>query len=100
MSKICEEAENRAKEMGVYLSEPVREKLSTYDDKTQVSWIVNPGMERLLQMFMSELLAARQYVPEQQVPQPVPTSSTNDTKPDSVPDCDSDDDGIGFGLFD
>lgn len=62
MSKICEAAEQKAKELGKILTPQIRERLSTYDDETQVRWIVNPLIEFILQKCMNQQTVAPSVV--------------------------------------
>jgi len=107
MSKICDAAEQKAKELGIYLSTETTEHLSTYNDNAQVRWIANPLMEWLLQRCTNQLLANRSCAPTVQTGQT--TAVINDKQPlpnpDPIPEPDPDPDPddenpIGFSIFD
>ena len=58
MSKLCEAAEQKAKELGKILTAQTRERLSVYDDDAQVRWIANPMIEWILQKCMNQTVAS------------------------------------------
>lgn len=107
MGDICVEAEMKAEELGVHLSRATRERLSKYDDDTQVAWIVNPLMEWLLQSFTSQLMTGCVVgsAPVSGVKNPTVQPGPNkipDKIPDVKPKPDEPDEveDMGFGLFD
>ena len=45
MATLCPKAEKIIRDNKIYLRPENRQKLATYDPKTQVQWLVNPRME-------------------------------------------------------
>jgi hypothetical protein len=101
---VCELAEIKAKEHGVNLTPSVRGKLSQYNDKEQVGWVVNPLIQRIITNIKNEILSSMEYSG--------PVSSINkqsikveEKKPvieiviESNKDDESDEDFIGMDIF-
>jgi len=113
MSTLCQKAENLLIEKNIKLSDQKRAVLATYDDDTQVRWIVNPLIEFLLQQVTNQILAGPQKA-EPTVSQKTPPVNKKVTKPVSPkpvvqpetpikviePVIDEEDEPIGMGLFD
>ena len=99
MADICEAAERKAQELGRYVSPQTRARLSTYDEETQVAWIVNPMMEWMLQRIQNEIMAGRNSQPTTTTPNPTkPLVDTKKPVNSKKPVADDDDD-TGFDLF-
>lgn len=104
---ICEEAELKAEELGVNLTHNTRKKLGEYDEKSQVNWISNPVMERIIQTYMNQLLASKMEQQQNISEDSIRTNTSThpeQTKPShNKPNSTQDDDPeelLGLGLFD
>ena len=104
---VCESAELKAQEYGVKLTPSVRSKLSEFNDKEQVGFIVNPLVQRILINIKQDILSSFGSFPTVSTTQ----SSNNvveiqsDKSPKKnvkeVVEEDSDDEyGGGLSLFD
>lgn len=87
------------------ISRETRNKLATYDPDTQMKWLVNPLMQRMIENITNQILAGLQggsLNANTTNTTNINTNSTNSTnnKPDNKPDPDPDEDEPLFGLFD
>ena len=111
MSILCQKAEDLLKEKKINLSAEKRASLASYDEETQIRWIVNPLMEWMLQRITNQILSGPQTAVQtpivtkiqQKTPNKViqPITPVQPIEPVKVVEpVDDDNEPFGFGLFD